>query len=886
MGFLPQCVDFDMSSDKYLSLRRNVSLLGRLLGEVIAEAEGQPFFDNVENIRQLSKSAHDGSERDHRSLQELLNTLDKSQLLPVARAFTQFLNLANIAEQHHAVSREMDDEFSATNTLDTVFTQLVDSGVSQQQLNGAVDSLRIELVLTAHPTEVVRRTLMHKYDAINDLLGQLELQGRTEREEVSIHTRLKELVSQIWYSQEFREQRPTPIAEAKGGFAVVENSLWIAVPNYLRRLDGSLRKATGASLPLTASPVAFSSWMGGDRDGNPNVTAKVTSEVLLLSRWQAADLYYRDVNSLIEELSMSACDARLESLTNNAREPYRVLLRELRLRLKKTLRNLKQRLNQQAPANDGIIETLDDLWQPLLICYESLIASGMSVIANGALLDVLRRVRCFGLHLVRHDIRQEAGVHSSFFSELTQHLGLGDYLDWTEADRQAFLYAELKSNRPLIPRRWQPSEGSQELLATCALVADHPATAFGAYVISMASQPSDVLAVELLLKESGCSERLPVAPLFETLDDLTNAPAVVHQLLENSWYRKYIAQQLMVMIGYSDSAKDAGVMAAAWGQYCAQENILTVCEKFDVNLTLFHGRGGTIGRGGAPAHAALLSQPPGTLQGGLRVTEQGEMIRTKLGQPSIATKTLALYSSAILQANLLEPPKAKKEWRQVMDDLSQKSCEHYRDIVQRHPNFVDYFRQATPEPELSRLPIGSRPARRGNKGGIKSLRAIPWIFAWSQNRLMLPAWLGAGQAIQGELDAGHGDLLQSMREHWPFFDTRLSMLEMVFAKADRALSLYYDSRLVAEENQHIGHELRGQLAKDVTTVLSLIGSEELLENQPWAMETIGLRNIYTDPLNILQVELLLRNRQAEDALMAEAIMVTVAGIAAGMRNTG
>ncbi|NNL56900.1 MAG: phosphoenolpyruvate carboxylase [Pseudomonadales bacterium] len=875
-----------MNSDKYSSLRRNVNLLGRILGEVIAEAEGEDLFNNVERIRQLSKSAHDGEQREHHHLQELLDAIDQQQLLPVARAFSQFLNLANIAEQHHAVSREIDSEFSAIGELHSVFGELQQAGVGKQSINEAVEALNIELVLTAHPTEVVRRTLIHKYDAIDNLLGQLELQGRTEREEESIRTRLKELVSQIWYSQEFREKRPTPVDEAKGGFAVVENSLWQAVPKFLRRLDSSLREATGAALPLSAAPVSFTSWMGGDRDGNPNVTATVTREVMLLSRWQAVDLYYRDINSLIEELSMSPCNATLEKMAPGAREPYRVVLRKLRARLKRTLRNLQQQLAGEVPKTTDIVTRIEDIWQPVHACYESLRDCGMQVIANGAILDVLRRIRCFDLHLVRHDIRQEASVHSQFFSELTNHLGLGDYLEWDEAQRQEFLYTELQSRRPLIPSNWQPDAQSQELLDTCKLIAAHPAHAFGAYVISMASQPSDVLAVELLQKECGSTQRLPVAPLFETLDDLANAPEVVTRLLDNSFYRQHIDGHLMVMIGYSDSAKDAGVMAAAWAQYTAQENLLSVCEKFDVKLTLFHGRGGTIGRGGAPAHSALLSQPPGTLRSGLRVTEQGEMIRTKLGQPAMATKTLALYTSAILQANLLEPPQPQAQWRKVMDDLAAKSCEHYRDVVQRHSGFVDYFRQATPEPELSHLPIGSRPARRGNKGGIKSLRAIPWIFAWSQNRLMLPAWLGAAQAMQSEIDAGRGELLRSMRENWPFFDTRLSMLEMVYAKSDVDLSAYYDSRLVDEPLRAIGVHLREQLSADIKTVLSLIDSRELLESQPWAMETIGLRNIYTDPLNVLQVELLHRNRQHEDPLIAEAIMVTIAGIAAGMRNTG
>ena len=875
-----------MNEEKYASLRRNVSLLGRMLGDIIAEAEGPEFLGRIETIRLLSKSARGGDAEDQLALRETMRNLDNDQLVPVARAFSQFLNLANIADQHHTMSREMDDELSATKTLGSVFTQLKDAGIEEADIVKAVDALHIELVLTAHPTEITRRTLIHKYGEIDACLGQLELKGLTEREENKIFGRLRELITQIWYSYDFRVERPTPIDEARWGFAVVENSLWQAVPEFLRRLDKSLRSACGVHLPLTAAPVTFVSWMGGDRDGNPNVTAEVTREVLLLSRWMVADLYLRDVIGLIDELSMTACNAEIAVLSGNAHEPYRAVIKPLRALLKNTLADITGRLAGHAPSGEDILADLDQLWQPLHACYQSLRDCGMHTIADGALLDLLRKVRCFGVHLVKHDIRQESGRHSQVFSELTSYLGLGDYEQWDEQQKHDFLMAELQSKRPLIPHHWNPSAEVQEVLDTCAVAAEQTPAALGGYVISMARQPSDVLAVELLLKEAGCPFHLPVSPLFETLDDLNRAPQVVGCLLDNAWYRDLIGSHLMIMIGYSDSAKDAGVMAAAWAQYRAQESLLEVCKKAGVSLTLFHGRGGTVGRGGAPAHQALLSQPPGTLQGGLRVTEQGEMIRAKLGLPSIATKTLALYTSAILQANLLEPPEPKSEWRAVMDKLSESSCNQYRAIVREEPRFVEYFRQATPEQELGRLPLGSRPARRKSGGGIESLRAIPWIFAWSQNRLMLPAWLGAGAALQDVLNSGHAEVLSDMLAQWPFFATRLSLLEMVFAKADAGLAAYYDSRLVDEDLLQIGQRLRAQLAEDIQTVLALSGKKTLLEGQSWATESIGLRNIYTDPLNVLQAELLQRDREHSEPQVEQAIMVTIAGVAAGMRNTG
>ena len=870
----------------YSRLRGNVSLLGHLLGETIAAAEGDDFLQLIEQIRGLSKQGREEGALSREPLLAILRELKNEQLVPVARAFSQFLNLSNIADQQHTVSRQMDPLLSASRNLADGMRGLLEEGVSREALVASIEELNIDLVLTAHPTEITRRTLIHKHTEIGLCLGQLELEGLTERERERLHLRLRELITQIWHGDDFRLERPSPVDEAKWGFAVVEDSLWQAVPQFLRRLDKALFDNCGVNLPLDAAPVSFTSWMGGDRDGNPNVTASVTQQVLLLSRWQVVDLYLADINNLVEELSMVRCSDSLRQWSGDSHEPYRQVLRELRVMLQRTRLSIEAELEGEPPLEGELLHSAEQLWQPLHACYQSLVESSMALIADGALLDLLRKVRCFGVHLVRHDVRQDSSRHTQVLSELTTYLGLGDYGAWEEGARQAFLLQELASRRPLIPPRWQPGTEAQEVLDTCAVVAAQSPDALGAYVISMARQPSDVLAVHLLLREAGCERNLPVAPLFETLDDLSRAREVVSTLLENSWYRGHIDGRLMVMIGYSDSAKDAGVLAASWAQYRAQEELLAICDQHGLELTLFHGRGGTIGRGGAPAAEALLSQPPGSLRHGLRVTEQGEMIRTKLGWTSLAVKTLARYTTAICRANLLTPPAPPVEWRDMMETLAEESCGAYRAVIRGEENFVAYFRHATPEQELAKLPLGSRPARRAGSGGIESLRAIPWIFAWSQNRLMLPAWLGAGAALESAVAQGRGELLRDMAARWPFFATRLSMLEMVFAKTDGGLSAYYDQCLVPPELQPIGDGLRRQLADDTATVLALRGVAAPLEGEPWIGESLRLRNIYTDPLNMLQAELLQRARQQPDAVLERAIMVTIAGIAAGMRNTG
>ncbi|MBS0910398.1 phosphoenolpyruvate carboxylase [Tatumella sp. JGM118] len=882
-------------NEQYSAMRSNVSMLGKLLGDTVKDALGENILERVETIRKLSKSSRAGNEADRQELLSTLQNLSNDELLPVARAFSQFLNLTNVAEQYQTISLQAQGA-NNPELLKQEFERLKQNNtLTRSDILKAIESLSIELVLTAHPTEITRRTLIHKLVEVNSCLKQLDHSDLTDYERNTVMRRLRQLVAQAWHTDEIRKIRPTPVDEAKWGFAVVENSLWEGVPAFLRELNEQAEETFGITLPVDFVPVKFTSWMGGDRDGNPNVTAPVTRHVIQLSRWKAADLFLRDIGVLISELSMSVCTDEVRELCGDpeALEPYRVILKRLRTQLTTTQSYLERRLKGERPSRPAdLLIANEQLWDPLFAIYQSLKQCGMGIIANGQLLDTLRRIKCFGVPLVRIDVRQESTRHTEALAEITRYLGLGDYENWSEADKQAFLIRELNSKRPLLPQQWEPGPDTREVLETCRVVAEVPQGSIAAYVISMAKTPSDVLAVHLLLKEAGIRYAMPVAPLFETLDDLNNANDVMTQLLNIDWYRGFIQGKQMVMIGYSDSAKDAGVMAASWAQYQAQDALIKTCEKAGIALTLFHGRGGSIGRGGAPAHAALLSQPPGSLKGGLRVTEQGEMIRFKFGLPEVTIASLSLYTGAILEANLLPPPEPKPEWQRIMDQLSADSCDMYRGYVREHADFVPYFRSATPEQELGKLPLGSRPAKRRPAGGVESLRAIPWIFAWTQNRLMLPAWLGAGAALQKTISAGQQKVLETMCHDWPFFSTRIGMLEMVFAKADLWLAEYYDQRLVDPSLWGLGEQLRAQLADDINTVLAISNDAHLMADQPWIAESIALRNVYTDPLNVLQAELLSRSRACEAAgevtapEVEQALMVTIAGIAAGMRNTG
>ncbi|WP_410209845.1 phosphoenolpyruvate carboxylase [Aquirhabdus sp.] len=894
------------ASDPHAPLRDDVRLLGHLLGDTLRQQVGEALYDKVEAIRKLAKQTRDGDANAGIELNRVLSALEDHELSPVARAFTQFLNLANIAEQYHRVRRRrawqsLESAAPQHGSTSELFPRLAANGIDAETIWESAQSLDIELVLTAHPTEISRRTLIQKYDDITNSLERLDRLNLTPFERTEELAKLKRDIIAAWHTDEIRHHKPTPVDEAKWGFTAIEQSLWFAVPQFVREFDNSIFQHTGKHLPLTKTPIRFASWMGGDRDGNPNVTHQVTEEVLLLSRWQAADLYWHDIDALRWELSMDVCSPALlthlaaQGITNSS-EPYRDILREVRRRLGRTRDWANARLRKETGVDDSDIYLhAHELMAPLKLCYESLIDSNMEDVANGDLIDIIRRVACFGVELLKLDIRQESARHAEVLNAITTYLNIGSYGEWDEAERRAFLVRELKNPRPLLPKTLKAAPNAPilsanvvESLATFDVLAEHPGEALGAYVISMAQNASDVLAVLLLQKKAGVQKLLRVVPLFETLDDLDRAPSVLEALFSIPEYIDEIHGHQEVMIGYSDSAKDAGFLTANWAQYRAQEALTAVAKKHGIKLTLFHGRGGSVSRGGAPTHQALLAQPPGSVQGSIRVTEQGEMIRFKFGMQGIAIRNLELYATATMEASLLPPPAAKPEWRKLMDQMTQVSVATYRETVRETPDFIRYMRTVTPELELQLLPLGSRPARRNTGGGIESLRAIPWVFAWTQIRLMLPAWLGTGRALNTAIKDGKADLIQEMSHDWPYFHALLDMLEMVLAKADPAIVAYYESHLTKDPALlQLGTELRRRLGSATATLLNVTNRKQLLETAPVLKRSITVRTPYILPLHMLQAELMRRRREVEGSKVYDhALMVTIAGIAAGLRNTG
>jgi phosphoenolpyruvate carboxylase len=883
-----------VSDDPHKALRQDIHLLGTLLGNTLAALEGRELLQIVEHVRALAKGARGGDQAEFKQLTSELSSMPVELSLPVARAFAHFLNLANVAEQHHRGRRRRayrrdPNAAPQRGSFEDAFRRVLAAGITPDRLHESVTTLRIELVLTAHPTEISRRTLVEKYNRMAALLGERDRTDITPAEREAVLASLSREIMTAWGTKEIRDRQPTPLDEVRGGLVLFEHSLWHAVPAYLRDLNRALEASTGRGLPIDVGPIRFGSWIGGDRDGNPNVTPEVTRQACLLHRWMAADLYLRELDALRDELSLSTATASLRAAVGDAPEPYRALLRQVRGRMAATRTWIEASLQEETPASAEVYVNVEPFDAALRLCYESLTELGQGLIADGRLTDLRRRVATFGLTLARLDIRQDASRHTDALSAITDALGLGRYGDWDEAARLEFLNRAIALGQMRIPDGVAGDEEITDTLDTFRTIARIPPESLGAYVITMASRVSDVLAVELLQRVSGIAAPLRVVPLFETSRDLRNAGGIIDTLLAMPDYRARIDGKQEVMVGYSDSAKDVGRLAAGWDLYRAQEQVVAAARTHGVKLTLFHGRGGSVGRGGGPTHLAIMSQPAGSIDGTLRVTEQGEMLQALFGLPDIALRTLEIYTSGTLEGWLLPVSAPRPEWRACMDRLHDAAATSYRALVHDDPHFAEYFRAATPYAELARMNIGSRPGRRpghGDDEGVATLRAIPWQFAWTQTRLILGAWLGVEDALDEAFARGERDQIREMYREWTHFHSAIDLIEMVLAKTDGRIAAEYDRQLVPSDRQAIGADLRRRLQRASAAVREVCGHTELLESNPVLRRSIDVRNPYVDPINIVQIELLRRSRLRDDEDVKAALLVTVNGIAAGMRNTG
>jgi len=923
-------------------LRSDVNFLGWGLGDIIRQ-ENQKVYDHVESLRKNAKAFRfEGKDDKFAHMVQEVRSLSADEIKSTARSFAHFMALSNCAETHHRV-REMN---AARLNEDSPFPRKEDScrgaieallaqeKMTPKEVREALMSQRVELVLTAHPTEINRRTMLMKHRRVREMLDEadrLKVSGlkETSYEIQELERKMQRELASIWASDELRRVKPTPMDEARGGLAVVESVLWHAVPSYLRKLDFEMQRQLGGEemgLPLEAAPIRFASWMAGDRDGNPNVSPEATMRVCAMNRWRAAALLAQDISELYVELSMSkgfspdvvSLAAQIEEAPDS-RELYRRILYDLHERLNATARANEARYRAKEPAPEDVaveLEEVADVMIPLRAIHESLLSSGHREIAKGNLEDAIRRLAVFGLTIVPLDVRQESTRHMEAVDAITQMLGLGSYAQWTEDTKINWLCQELSTPRPLLPHGAAANLSKLGLpdtvvdtLDTVRVASQLGAGSLGAYVISQARAASDVLAVALLQKEfdmkgsasaageggnAGAGHMLRVVPLFETLSDLDNAPGIMERLFSLPAYTGRIDGRQEIMVGYSDSAKDAGRLAATWAQYRSQEQLAELADKFGIELSLFHGKGGTVGRGGSPAvFRAVLAHPPNTINGRFRITEQGEMITQSFGNKAVAELTLDTYTAAVLREKRYQHVLPKKEWREALSTAAEASCAHYRKVVRETPVFVPFFRTVTPELELGKLNIGSRPAKRNPKGGVESLRAIPWIFSWSQTRCHLPAWLGVAQGLQ----AAPANVLHEMYTTWPWFREIIDLIAMVLAKADTTVAANYDAQLIsdkmadAKELRALGVQVRQELEAARAHILEISGKKDLnMDNAVLARE-LEVRSPYLDSLNVMQAEVMRRLRngeftEEEEPVLQDALLTTITGLAAGLRNSG
>ena len=881
-------------------LREDIRLLGTFLGRVIKDQEGTKFFNIVERLRLLSKNTllDKNKSKVFSKISKDIRKLSPEITFKVTRAFSHILNLMNLAESLDASRKlnEYDNPYFKNKKQNLFIEDIINNlfknrKISDKKIYDQATKLDIGIVLTAHPTEVKRRTLIQKYANLTTLMEQRHLYKKYPTKIIEIDRKLYSEIAIIWKTDELKRTKPSPLDEARWGLAVIEDSLWDTIPRVYKRLNDIFRKNLNKDLPRNFNPIQFGSWMGGDRDGNPNVTSEVTKKVILFSRWQAAKLYERELTKLIQDLSMEECSQVIKKVTGNSFEPYRVYLRPLRDKVRRTHQLIEAHINYNKPLDENkLLKDKYEIINPLREVRTSLNINKGQHIANADLLDLIRRARCFGINLARLDIRQESDRHEKLLNEIFKKKNKINYLQLPEDKKIQLLNKSIKQKKYFVNKINLRDKENLEVWKTFKQISKEPEQCMGAYVISMTSKASDILSVYLLQLQAETKNLLRVVPLFETLDDLKNAKGVMQNLFKLPWYRKMINSKQEVMIGYSDSSKDAGKLSASWHQYKLQEELRNLAKKYKIDLVFFHGRGGSPGRGGGPIQATLKSQPSGTVNGKIRITDQGEVIQQKYGYKPLAEYNLCSYIGAVMEATLNPPPRSKPNWRELIQKMSEISTSAYRKYLNQSEDFIRYFKTVTPHKSLGKLAIGSRPTKRKNVDNIQSLRAIPWVFAWTQIRLMLPAWLGTTEALRYGSIKKFKKTMTDMERNWPYFVSTMDILDMVISKVDPEISVIYENNLADKSLIRIGKRLRFQFDA-LVKLHNKITPKDVIKERKEFRKALFIRNNYTEMLNILQADIMnkLTNKKykkLDKKFLEDSLMTSIAGISAAMKNTG
>ena len=954
-------------AEKDAPLRQDIRMLGEVLGQAIHQHGGAAVFETVEQLRsacrRLRKCEEDLLHAPERGTDALLaeiasldqqithivNSCDLPTTIDVIRAFTVYFHLVNSAEQHHRIRRRyayevVDTTVAQRGSLSALVEFFKSNQFSAATVQHLLDQLSIELVFTAHPTEATRRSLIVKSRHIDTLLEAHDhVEDMTPRQRILWQRDLESTIALLWRTDAIRQVRPQPLDEIKMGVYYLDEILYHAMPELYSEFEHYLSDAypdTGLNVPPF---LRLGSWIGGDQDGNPNVSANTLLEALRLQRSHIIEHYRTSIEAMAQQFSQSlkhctitpALQASLERDaallpdydhelgSQTAQEPYRRKLSFMWMRLGAT-QSLMQEESAGKTATAVAYSSVEEVLSDLLLIQESLLADGEQTVAEGQLATLIRQVQVFGFHFAALDVRQHSERHATALAELLRVTGLlsNDYMTLDEHERVRIL-KHLLSDPRIMPRsELQLSAETQHILDTFAMIRrareEFGVQAISCYIISMACTLSDLLEVQFFCKETGISG-LPIVPLFETIDDLRGCAAILDAAFTNPNYHAWLAtcnNRQQVMLGYSDSSKDGGILTSSWELYQAQTRLANIGKRHGIGITLFHGRGGAIGRGGGPIYEAILGQPPDTVNGHIRITEQGEMLSFKYGLPSIALRSMELVVAGVAQASIPGdvlihshiPAEKLQAWAKAMDVLSANAYTHYQQMIYADPNFLRFFEQATPILELGWLNIGSRPARRTKGSTIEELRAIPWVFSWMQSRYVLPSWYGVGLALEAYIAEQDERLpqLQEMYGSWPFMRAFIDNLQMTLSKADMHIARHY-SQLVDDEElrRHFSQAIEQEYERTRGMILCIINKKALLDNTPVLQRSIRLRNPYVDPLSYYQVALLRRLRALGGSLMLDdateqtasdtereraqltyAVLLTINGIAAGLRNTG
>ncbi|WP_299092977.1 phosphoenolpyruvate carboxylase [uncultured Metabacillus sp.] len=914
------------TNDSSIPLRRDVKSLGHILGEILIHHGGTELLDKVEKLRMMAKSLRTSfDEETYKELKEEIVNLDTPMRKQVIRAFSIYFHLINAAESNHRIRRRreyqlQDNQVAQPASIESALLSLKENEIDVDTIQNVLNTLSLELIITAHPTEATKRSVIEIQKRIATILKSLDNKMLTKKERKKLEESLLNEVTILWQTDELRHRKPTVMDEVRNGLYYFDQTFFDVLPEIHQDLEEGLSEQFPGYKWEVPNFLRFGSWIGGDRDGNPNVTPEVTWETLEKQRELALKKYKEALIEVMKRFSHSTTRTEVseELIANVEKDEAAYMGSDKHWPVENEVYRRKiavilTRLKEVGKSDIGY-QSSEELLEDLYMIQRSISKHQPANRQLKMLKKLIRQVQLFGFHLATLDIRNHSGEHEAAITEILAKVKVAEnYAALSEEEKIKTLETVLKDPRPVLLLNEDYSKETQEMIKVFTMIKKAHDT-FGkksilVYLVSMTQSASDLLEVLVLAKEAGIyrlhadgtvESHLNVAPLLETIDDLTAGPKIMEKLFNMDVYRNHLTihgDSQEIMLGYSDGSKDGGTLTANWKLYKAQLEIHDMAKRYGIGLKFFHGRGGSLGRGGGPLNRSILSQPAETLGEGVKITEQGEVLSSRYLLEDIAYRSLEQATSTLLEASVNLAKGSEQQhlretvWEKTMEEISAVSLKKYQSLVFEDPDFLTYFTEATPLNELAELNIGSRPMKRKNRNRFEDLRAIPWVFAWTQSRQLLPGWYAAGTGLESfaSKDEENLKLLQRMYEEWPFFRSTIDNLQMALMKADITTAKEYTDLV---KDKQIADRIFGNIVEEYEVtkaiLLKITGDEELLDHTPNIKESVHRRNPYVDPLNFLQVELIkeLREQEEPNEELLTEVLLTISGIAAGLRNTG